>query len=102
MAALLDPAALLPPHRVTRPEQVEELAADMQNRGWRGADLIGYRLHGQHGPVQLLSGTHRQAAAKSIGMHIPVVIYNRATVERAYGDLERWHALMSGELDDLC
>lgn len=99
---LYDPASLLPPHRVTRPDQVAELADDMRARGWQGEMLIGYRLYGQQGPVQLLSGTHRRAAAIRAGLPVPVQVYNGATVERAYGDLEKWLALMRGDLDDLC
>ena len=102
MTKRYDPVRLLPPHRVTRPEQVDELTDDMLARGWCDDELIGYRKYVQTGPIQLLSGTHRHAAASRAGIQIPVIVYNRATVERAYGDLEKWYWLMRGELDDLC
>lgn len=46
--------------------------------------------------IQLLSGSHRWAAAAEVGIRIPVHIVPYEAVEWSYGHLERWAALMSG------
>lgn len=90
-------SALLPPHRVVRPEQVRELAHDIRKRGWSGPPLVGYHVGGRK-PVQLLSGTHRRAACELIGVAVPVRVYEHTFVTRCWGRLARWTALMRGEL----
>jgi ParB-like chromosome segregation protein Spo0J len=92
----LCPTSLTPPHAVVRPEQVDELAADMRAHGWRGAALVGYPH--QDG-VQLLTGTHRQAASIRANMAtIPVQVYPYALVARCWGRLNRWMLLLQGRL----
>jgi ParB-like chromosome segregation protein Spo0J len=83
---------LRPPHKVTRPEQVVELAESMRLVGWQGPPLIGYPVYGYY---QLLSGTHRHAAARIIGVGIPVILRSYEEVRDAYGDLERWREIMT-------
>lgn len=85
------PNALTPPHKVTRPEQVDLLAMDIETHGWQGPPLVGYRLDGG---VQLLSGTHRHAACKRLQFAIPVVLREFEAVKTAWGDVERWKRLM--------
>lgn len=99
MITNVTPAGCIPPHRVTRPEQVDELAEQFLKHGWdrtRGA-LVGYRLGGK---VQLLNGTHRHAAATvANNLAIPVSVVNLKDVENAWGDLDKWKKLM--QLGDL-
>lgn len=98
---LLDPVHLVAPHRVTRPEHVEGLISSIEERGWDGPPLIGYWLQRPpddlRGGIQLLSGTHRRAAAVHLGISVPVVVYPRAVVEAVWGT-DRWSELMAGEL----
>lgn len=89
------PSSCLPPHRVARPEQVLALAAAFREAGWdmREPALVGYPW-GEG--IQLLSGTHRHAAAAEVGMMIPVVIVPYEDVKWSWGHLERWLELMKG------
>lgn len=90
----LSPCALTAPHVVVRPNQVEELATDMRSRGWRGVPLVGYSLDGD---IQLLTGTHRRAAAIRANLStIPVTVYPHALVARCWGHLNRWVLLLQG------
>lgn len=90
------PARVLPPHGIKRPEQVTALACAMRMRGWVGKSLIGYRL--PDGQLQLLSGTHRRAAALWAGVTLPVIVYPSSLVARCWGRLNRWLLLMQGRL----
>ena len=85
------PGAVTPPHKVTRPEQVDFLAAAIEEYGWQGPPLVGYRVDGG---VQLLSGTHRHAACRRLGFAMPVVLREFEDVKAAWGDLEKWKQLM--------
>lgn len=90
----LSPSACAPPHRVARPEQVEGLAREFRARGWDpGAPtLVGYELDGA---VQLLSGSHRWAAAELAGLAlIPVVVRGLRRVQVSWGDLIAWAEVM--------
>lgn len=92
MIQYYNPSRLLPPHRVTRPEQVRELAESMINWGWRGQALVGYPWGNQ---IQLLTGTHRRAAAEVCHLFCPVVIVSKAQVGDAWGDLAKWTRLLN-------
>ena len=95
----LSPSACVPPHRVTHPEKVQQLAAAFRDGGWdvERPALVGYP-HGKG--VQLLSGSHRWAAAISAGIRIPVRVVPYARVVWAWGDLERWGALMGEQMGE--
>ena len=82
-----------PPHRVVRPSQVAELAGQFREGGWdlSKPPLIGYP-YGEG--IQLLSGTHRHAAAMEAGIKVPVRIVSYSDVWLSYGHLERWLELM--------
>ena len=79
------------PHSVSRLNQVVDLANDMERRGWDGPNLIGYPLAGR---IQLLSGTHRHAAATLRRAAIPVEIVLRSDIERCWGT-EQWALVMA-------
>lgn len=89
----LDPASCEPPHGVTHPEKHYELVREFRQRGWSRAHpvLVGYEIDNR---VQLLSGSHRWAAAHDACIKIPVVIKPRSVVFHAWGDLAAWKALM--------
>lgn len=91
------PKCLEPPHKVTRPEQVDELVESMLKYGWKGPPLVGYRLDGK---VQLLTGTHRRAAAERINFAIPVVLRSWEEVKDAWGDLDKWQFIMNVGADN--
>lgn len=97
MLTHLDPNTLTPPHVVVRPWQVVELAAAMRTMGWRGSPLVGY--DDGEGGIQLLTGTHRRAAAVRANMAtIPVKVYSSGLVSRCWGRLSRWTMLIQGRL----
>ena len=63
--------SVIAPHEVNDPAKVAEIAASMVSQGWQGRPLLvvvygdGWRA---------LTGTHRLAAAKAIGMEqVPVL-----------------------------
>lgn len=94
MVRWIPPSTCDPPHAVGRPEQVRRLFLDFLKRGWdieKGA-LVGYPLGDR---IQLLSGSHRWAAAKMARIRIPVVIRHPEEVWAAWGDLEKWGRLMT-------
>jgi len=90
----LNPNILDLPHRVTRPEQVDSLVLSLTKCGWCGPPLIAY-WHGN--AIQLLSGTHRAAAARQLDMVVPVIVHPYDVVEKAWGTPE-WQDLMDGSL----
>jgi hypothetical protein len=98
LIAWVNPTLCDPPHGVVRPEQVDDLVEAFIYSGWDRARpyLVGYwcDMRG-HRRIQLLSGTHRWAAAFTIGLAIPVVIHDFETVDAAHGNLEQWNALMA-------
>ena len=84
-----------PPHRVARPEQVDDLAEKLEE-GWdRGCPaLVGYPVLDQRGiRIQLLSGSHRWAAANRVWTMLPVVIVQFSEVDECWGT-DRWFDLM--------
>lgn len=87
-----DPSTLVPPHRVTRPDQVIDLANLFNESGWDHScpTLRGY-MDGQM--IQLLSGTHRRSAAIMAKIKVPVVVWDKAYIESAWGTYE-WDRVM--------
>ena len=85
----LHPGDCIPPHGLDMQwkhdsEKVEKLA---QAFGLYGFDvtkpaLVGYPLDGR---VQLLSGTHRHAAAERTGVLLPVTIWLNSDVRKMWG-----------------
>ena len=96
-----------PPHRISHPEKVDELAEQFLRGHWGVGfpALVGYRWATLDNfserrfystRVQLLSGTHRLAAAYCAGLQmIPVVIYPVEYVENCWGNLDAWRELMN-------
>lgn len=87
-----NPIRLDPPHKVTSPEHVWALQESMEQDGWIGEPLVGY-IH--NGRIQLLSGTHRRAAAIMADIKVPVIVRPFSQVQEAYGDLDKWKRVMS-------
>ena len=90
---LINPCKCIPPHRITHPLKVYDLWASMRYRGWSEDSLVGYPEF-KTDCVQLLSGTHRWAAAYKLGLKIPVMVVPRDDIWNAYGDLEAWQKIM--------
>ena len=92
---LLHPSQCEPPHKITNFDHYDTLVQDIAENGWdmRCPDLKGYTFLDK---VQLLSGSHRWAAANAIGIKIPVQVYTFEEVEKAWGNLEGWKELMYG------
>lgn len=67
---------IVPPHAVRDVTRLQAVADSMAADGWRGRPLLGYEmLGGNAGLVQLLTGSHRFAAAKVAGLEaVPVLV----------------------------
>jgi ParB-like chromosome segregation protein Spo0J len=89
-----NPETLTPPHGVTHPEKVEMLAQEFAAHGWgKGYPaLVGYTTADEQ--VQLLSGSHRWAAARLAKIAIPVVVIPFTDICAAWGDEEAWQRIM--------
>jgi hypothetical protein len=86
----IDPICCNPPHAITHWEFYCELVTTFRKeKGWRkgtGA-LIGHEWLFHR--IQLISGSHRWAAAKTVGILIPVVIYKYDELFNIWGT-EQW------------
>ena len=87
----LSPQLCDPPHRITHLEKVCDICRSLAVNGWVGDQLVGYLLDGR---IQLINGSHRWAAAKELGIHIPVVVVSYAYVQDIWGDLDKWQQLL--------
>ena len=90
---VLAPESCVPPHRVTHEEKREELRAAFLEGGYSATEprLVGYRTGGV---VQLLTGSHRWAAARVTGTVLPVVVFPEGVVRHAWGNLPEWTRIL--------
>ena len=89
----LPPSACFPPHGITHPEKAIQLHREFLQSGWDMSKpvLVGYP-YGEG--IQLISGSHRWAAAVEAGIRIPVKIVPYGDVWASWGHLERWGKLL--------
>lgn len=83
----------IPPHPVSRPEQVDTLYEAFRKAGWnpRAPWLLGYPYYHM---IHLLSGTHRHEAARRANILIPVIVLPYLMVESRYGHVAAWKDMM--------
>lgn len=88
------PDGCMPPHKVSYPEKVTKLLESFTREGWAKDEpaLVGYRW--ENGKVQLITGSHRWAAAAEINLAIPVELVSDKEVLDAWGDLDKWKKLL--------
>jgi len=91
---LIDPKLCDPPHRVTHPEKYEELVEEFSSSGWNFhcPNLIGYNFGSR---IQLITGSHRWAAASTAKILVPVKVYTYEYVYNIWGTNE-WQNLIDG------
>lgn len=91
----LSPLDCSPPHRVTHPEKFSELITEFCARGWDESNprLLGY-FWPEDGRVQLISGSHRWAAALCAEIDIPVDVYPFEFIQEIWGT-QRWLELLA-------
>ena len=91
----VDPMSCDPPHKVTHPEKFDELVREFSTKGWdiNCPNLIGYDFDGR---TQLISGSHRWAAAKVAKIQIPVEIHSYEYVHSIWGT-DQWMKLLNNE-----
>lgn len=84
MRSWLSPKACMPPHRVTHDDKLEILYGEFVESGWDASkpDLLGYPFNGK---VQLISGSHRWAAADLAEIDIPVNLMTYEHVQSIWG-----------------
>lgn len=82
----------VPPHRITHHDKFVELAHQFSAHGWnlKHPALVGYQLE----KIQLISGSHRWAAAVKAGIKIPVILYPYSKIRAIWGT-DEWLALLS-------
>ena len=88
-----------PPHRPTHPTKTNFLMRKFLAGGWDASRpaLVGYW---DDDGIQLISGSHRWAAALDANITMPVVVWEWHTVGEAFGRLELWEALMESGLPE--
>lgn len=77
---VLPASAIDPPHGVEFPDRLRVIEASMARSGWRGRPLLVAPMRG--GRFQALTGSHRHAAAKRLGLCIPVLVLDPEPVAR--------------------
>ena len=70
-ATLYDPQELSPYHGVQDRDKLAALVAAMEAHGWQGAPLVAWEGCGY---LNLMTGSHRYAAAVETGIEIPVIV----------------------------
>lgn len=101
MVEWLQPDFCWPPHKITHLEKFDSLVmAFHRDGGWGDGfeALVGYPTYDQQTnqfKIQLLTGSHRWAAAEAVGVRMPVVVVDEETVELSWGDLPRWKTIMN-------
>ena len=93
MLEMLDPELCLPPHKVTHPEKYTILFMAFLYYGFSVASpaLVGYPFGEK---IQLITGSHRWAAANDAKIALPVIVYPLEVVKAVYGDLPKWELLI--------
>jgi hypothetical protein len=79
----IDSKLCYPPHKITHPDKFIKLAKCFSDTGWNLSKqpLIGYHLD----KIQLISGSHRWAAANKVGIKIPVILYEYEYIKNIWG-----------------
>lgn len=87
----IDPKCCNPPHRITHFDKFVDLCEQFSENGWdtKKPPLIGY----QRKKIQLISGSHRWAAALYNKIKIPVIIYPYKTIIKIWGT-DEWIELL--------
>lgn len=88
----LRPEQCDPPHRVTDEDRLGALVEALTD-GWGVGQpaLIGYHIDGR---VQLISGSHRHAAARINDQRIPVKVYSCSFIQSIWGT-DDWLTLLA-------
>lgn len=89
---MVDPGDCYPPH-IDDPWKTDKLFWSLWLWGWQLHQpiLVGYYLNET---IQLLSGSHRFAAALQLKIEIPVQVYSYEDIKEAWGT-ELWEKIMS-------
>lgn len=79
-----NPREWSPPHRVTHEEKLEKLYLDFVENGWdlSKPSLLGYICPDGH---QLITGSHRHAAAILAGIKVPVDVVSYYYLREIWG-----------------
>lgn len=92
----MPPVRCMPPHSVSRPDDVIVFANAFDQVGWDydHPALVGYPWREKR-KIQLLSGSHRWAGATMAELAlIPVIVVPFAWVDAAWGHPKEWAELM--------
>lgn len=86
----IDARRILPLHEIRRPHHFRELVERMRRYGWQGRPLAVEALSGGRtklrasgdGHYMGWTGTHRLAAARALGIKVPVILINGGKASR--------------------
>jgi hypothetical protein len=86
------PRNCIPPHQITHHDKFVELYYQFSTHGWdlNHPALVGYQLE----KIQLISGSHRWAAAIKADIKIPVIIYPYSKIRAIWGT-DEWLTLLN-------
>ena len=86
-----------PPHKVTHPEKFYELLELFLKYGWDNnhPPLLGYWFEDK---IQLISGSHRWAAANEAHIKIPILLYSYEFIKNIWGT-EEWLQILKDVFD---
>ena len=84
----MSPKLCCPPHQITHEEKYTSLICDFRREGWKKGTpaLKGYIFETY---IQLVSGSHRWAAANYVGIDVPVDLHSYNDVYLIWGT-DRW------------
>lgn len=88
----IEPSLCDPPHKVTHPEKFIDLCGAFCGEGWdiNEPPLLGYPIDNK---IQLISGSHRWAAALEANIKIPIIVYSYDWIYEIWGSDTWLHIL---------
>lgn len=95
----LETSQILPPHEVRDRDKLTALISSLEAQGWIGAPLVALRPISAGYSPQAVTGSHRYAAAETLGIDIPVVWLDDLCEEHGVDFHDFWADAQEAELD---
>jgi hypothetical protein len=96
---LMDAENIEPLHEFRDEKKLKKLIDSMRTDGWQGRPIL---VLDSNALQQALTGSHRITAAKSLGMQIPVLLFESTGVTSYYDEwydeiVELWDTVINGD-----
>jgi hypothetical protein len=85
---MVDPHQIVPLHRIKRYDDLDELIWRMKHFGWEGRRILVEEIGWEGHRYQAWTATHRLAAARQLGILVPVLTVHLGKWERRYGHID--------------